>query len=59
MREYIKIKSKDGKAEKTIEKSEYTLYAQSGWQEVKKDKDYSTDTSKPTYSSTAYSYEKK
>lgn len=33
-RELIKIQSKDGKATKTIAKSEYALYATSGWKEV-------------------------
>ena len=36
MREYITIQSADGKAKKKIVKSEYPLYAQSGWKEIKK-----------------------
>ena len=36
MREYIEIQSADGKAKKKIVKSEYPLYAQSGWKEIKK-----------------------
>ncbi len=35
-RELIKIQSADGKATKTIAKSEYALYAQSGWKVVDK-----------------------
>lgn len=37
-RELITIQSKDGKAKKTIAKSEYALYATSGWKEIDKKK---------------------
>lgn len=37
MVEYIIIQSADGKAKKKIRKTEYALYAQSGWKEVKKE----------------------
>lgn len=37
MVEYITIQSADGKAKKKIRKSEYALYAQGGWKEVKKE----------------------
>lgn len=52
MVEYITIQSADGKAKKKIRKSEYALYAQSGWKEVKKEQAATTGAYSSPYTST-------
>lgn len=51
-RELIKIQSADGKAIKTIAKSEYSLYAQSGWKVIDKAKSPTTTGTYNPYNST-------
>lgn len=52
MVEYITIQSADGKAKKKIRKSEYALYAQGGWKEVKKEQTTTTSAYSSPYTST-------